>query len=64
MEAYMNKLLKVKITLAMLRYSTNDMLFIKGLINNAEHKAKSQQIINDLYEVIASMEPKHESEII
>ena len=61
----MNKqLLKDKIELTCLSYSTNALLFIKREIDHDELDKRNRRIINELYRTIASMEPTNESEVV
>lgn len=60
----MNTLLKMKIENTCLAYSINAMLFIKGRIDKKELDKRNNKLIDECYYKIASMEPKHESEIL
>ena len=58
------ELLHFKIEMTCLAYSTNAILFIKGKMSKEQLDIRQANILNELYEYIAGLEPKHESEVI
>lgn len=57
-------LVKNKIKLAIVNAELNAMLFMKNRITGQEMDERAEKAIQEVYEFVAGLEPKNESEVL